>query len=318
MKIAIGLVLAMSLSAAVKVEKVAYQGWPNCYRVTNGEVEVVVTSDIGPRIMRYAFVGGRNFFAEFKDALGKSGEKEWVARGGHRIWIGPEDPVYTYAPDNAPVQVRVTPDGLEATQPVEPLTGVEKQIVVKMASTGGKVEVIHRLTNRGAMPLEFAAWALTMMAPGGVGVTGLPPRGTHPKDLAPANPLVMWPYTDLSDPRWVFTSKYIVLKQDPAAKSPQKIGHWNPDTWGAYLLGGEAFLKRYKPVEAARHPDFGTSYQTFTNAEMLEIETMGPLVKLAPRKTVEHVEQWSLHRGVKGEKWTDAELDRALLPLLRQ
>ena len=42
-----------------------------------------------------------------------------------------------------------------------------------------------------------------------------PPRGTHPKDLAPTNPLVMWAFSDLSDPRWKFTKKYMVLTQDP-------------------------------------------------------------------------------------------------------
>jgi hypothetical protein len=32
---------------------------------------------------------------------------------------------------------------------------------------------------------------------------------------------------------------------------------------------------------------------------------------------VEHTESWSLHRNVKMPSWTDAELDRVLLPLIR-
>jgi hypothetical protein len=51
---------AFTAASAVKVEKTSYQGWQNCYRVTNGEVELIVTGDIGPRVMRYGFVGGRN------------------------------------------------------------------------------------------------------------------------------------------------------------------------------------------------------------------------------------------------------------------
>ena len=54
----------------------------------------------------------------------------------------------------------------------------------------------------------------------------------------------------------------------------------------------------------------------FTNHEALELETMGPLTKLAPGATLEHVERWSLHRNVKIRKWNDAELDRVLLPLI--
>jgi hypothetical protein len=55
----------------------------------------------------------------------------------------------------------------------------------------------------------------------------------------------------------------------------------------------------------------------FTNAEFLEIETLGPLTKVLPKGSVEHVEQWSLHRDVRVSGFTDAELDRAILPLLK-
>src|SRR5437879_494222 len=131
--IAIATALSLSAMAAVKIEKTSYKGWPNSYRITNGEVEVIITSDIGPRIMRYGLVGGQNLFKEFAEGLGKSGEATWQPRGGHRIWAAPEDAVQTYAPDNGPVHVSIKRDVLEATEPVEKLTGLEKQIIVKMS-----------------------------------------------------------------------------------------------------------------------------------------------------------------------------------------
>src|SRR3954471_9336933 len=106
----------------VTIEHVEYGGWPNCFRVSNGEVELVLTSDVGPRIMRFGFAGGQNFFRELEDQMGTSGESEWVARGGHRLWIAPEDPVKSYDPENGPVAVKVEDGVIEATQPVEPLT----------------------------------------------------------------------------------------------------------------------------------------------------------------------------------------------------
>ena len=41
---------AMNMAAVVKVEKTEYKGWPNCYRVSNGEIELIVTGDVGPRV----------------------------------------------------------------------------------------------------------------------------------------------------------------------------------------------------------------------------------------------------------------------------
>jgi hypothetical protein len=313
---AIVLVCAMSAAAAVKIEKTNYKGWPNSYRVSNGEVELVITSDIGPRIMRCAFIGGQNLFKEFPETLGKSGEPAWQLRGGHRIWAAPEDPVRTYAPDNSPVRIQVKGATLEATQPVEKITGLEKQIVVKMAAQGSGVEVLHRIKNTTAKPIELAPWALTMMAQGGVGIHGFPPRGKHPEVLTPTNPLVMWAFTDLSDKRWQFTKKYLILRQDPKAKEPQKIGSFNKNTWGAYLLGSDLFLKRYQ-ADGRAYPDFGCSFETFTNADMLELETLGALIKLQPAATVDHTERWTLHKNIRITNWSDAELDRVLQPLVK-
>src|SRR5262249_47848537 len=195
------------------IEKINYGGWANSYRISNGEVEAIVTGDVGPRVMRYGFIGGPNFFREFKDQLGRSDEPDWQPRGGHRIWAAPEDPVDTYAPDNGPVEIALTDDSIVATEPVEPLTGLEKRIELRMAGQGSGVEVVHRIRNAGSKPRRLAPWALSMMAPGGHGIHGLPPRGTHPEMLAPTNPLVMWAFSDLSDPRWRFLQRYLVLRQ---------------------------------------------------------------------------------------------------------
>lgn len=301
----------------MRIDKTNYQGWPNSYRISNGEVELVITSDIGPRIMRYGFVGGQNFFKEFPDQLGTSGEPGWVPRGGHRLWIAPEDPVRSYAPENGPVQIEMKDGVVTATQPVEPLTGIEKQITVSMAPSGSGVEVNHRLRNAGASPYRLAPWALTMLAPSGTGIHGFPPRGTHPEMLAPANPLVMWAFTDLGDPRWRLSRKYLALRQDPENPVPQKLGSFHPRTWGAYLLNNELFVKRYEAAgDPTAYPDYGCSFETFTNADFLELETLGPLTTLAPGSAVSHLERWTAHRNAELSNWNDADLDRVLLPLV--
>ncbi|HUK19917.1 MAG TPA: hypothetical protein VLW65_26030 [Bryobacteraceae bacterium] len=304
-------------NAAVRVEKINYKGWPNCYRISNGEIEAVVTGDVGPRVIRLGFVGGQNLFKEFSDQIGKTGEPAFQLRGGHRLWKAPEDPVASWAPDNVPVEITVTKSGVVAMEPVEPLTKLQKEIAVEMADTGTSLTVRHRLINHGLFPLEYSAWGLTMMAPGGTAITGFPPRGKHPQQLEATNPLVMWAYTDLSDPRWKFTRKYMMLRQDPANAEAQKLGLFNRKTWVAYVLNGEMFLKQTVADPALPYPDFGCSFETFTNNEFLEIETLSPLTKVPPAGSVSHVEHWSVHRGISLPGFTEAELDRVIQPLLR-
>ena len=306
------------MRAAMSVEKVEYKGWSNCYRISNGEVELIVTGDVGPRVIRFGFVGGDNILKEFPEQIGKTGETEFQLRGGDRVWKAPEDPIATWAPDNVPVTVQLTPNGVIAREPVEPLTGLQKEIEVNLAPSGTTVTVSHRITNHSLFPLEFAPWALTMMAQGGTVISGFPPRGHHPQNLEATNPLVMWAYTDLSDPRWKFTRKYLTLHQDPNNTDAQKLGMFNQNTWAAYLRNDQVFVKRTTADPAKQYPDFGCSFETFTNNLFLEIETLGPLTKLTPGKTVELVEHWGLFRNVKLDPITDEDLDRTILPLVQQ
>ena len=310
--------LSMPSLAAVKIEKTAYGGWPNCYRLSNGDVEVIATTDVGPRIIRYGFPGGQNLMKEFADQMGRTGESTWQARGGHRIWMAPEDGVLSYALDNSTVHAAVQGSVLTLTGAVEKETGLQKQMIVELAPQGSGLEVIHRILNKGTAPRRMASWALTMMAPGGTGIVAFPPRGTHPKDLPPTNPLVMWAYTDFTDPRWHFTKKYLTLRNDPNVASPQKVGTFNQQTVGAYLLGSDLFVKRASARDPLKQPDWGCSYETFTNDQFLEMETLGELSDVPAGGSIQHVERWTLHKNVKISSWTDAEIDRVLLPSLKR
>lgn len=296
------------------MNRICYKGWPNCWRLSNGEVELVVTGDIGPRIISYRFAGGQNHFHNYEDEMGTCGEPHFVNRGGSRIWIAPEDRLATYAPDNDSVHIHATEDGLIATAPIEPLTQLEKQMVIRLAPSGTGVEVVHRVRNAGLLPVEFSIWILAVLAPGGTGISGFPPRSTHPEQLLPTHPLAMWAFTDLTDPRWKLLRKYVVLHQQPG--SPQKLGHFNRDTWGAYVRNGEMFVKRSTADATRTYPDFGCSFELFTNEDVLELETIGPLQLVAPDEWIEHTEHWSLHRHIHINEWSDDELDRVVAPLV--
>jgi hypothetical protein len=172
---------------------------------------------------------------------------------------------------------------------------------------------VHRLRNHNLWAVELAPWALTVMAQGGRAIIPLPPRGSHPKDLLPANTLTLWAYTDMSDPRWTWGCKYILLRQDPAAATPQKIGAMVPDGWVAYANHGQLFVKKFAYQPDARYPDLGCPVETFTNADMLEVETVAPLVNLQPGAAIEHVEEWFLYGGVAAPE-NDADVEREVLP----
>jgi hypothetical protein len=141
----------------------------------------------------------------------------------------------------------------------------------------------------------------------------VPARGDYDGNPLHAGPVVLWAYIDSADPRWNLLEKHVVLHQEPGNRTPTKIGAYNPDTRGAYLLNSELFVKRARATAGpAAIPDYGCTFQIFANADSLELATLGPLVKRKPGESVEHAERWTLHRDVSVAEWTDAELDRVL------
>ncbi len=293
------------------VEPISYGGWENNYRLSNGIVELVATADVGPRVIRFGFVGGENEFAQFPDQLGKVGGEEW------RLWHAPEAKPRTYCPDNERVEVKVLDDfSLELLQPTEKWTGIQKCLRLAMASDHAQVTVTHILTNRNPWAVELAAWALSVMAKGGFAILPQPPFISHAEKVLPARPIVQWHYTDMTDPRWTWGKRFIILRQDPNRPEPQKLGVANLEGWCAYVNEDRLFLKRYQHIDGAVYTDFGCSTEIFTDADMLELETLSPLTKLEPGESVTHLERWFLFGGVSIGGGEEA-LAEALEPLLK-
>ena len=290
------------------MEKIAYKGWKTCYRLSNKVIDLVVTGDVGPRIIRLGFVDGPNEFAEFTEMLGLTGGDEWRIYGGHRLWHAPEIPPRTTAPDNAPITAEEHAGCVRFIQPVEAITGIQKELDVTLDPGEAHVTVVHRLRNTNLWTIELAPWALSVMAQGGKAIIPLPPRGTHGENLLSSSSITLWAYSDMSDRRWSWGTRYVMLQQEPGNDKPQKAGFWVPDGWVAYARDGCLFVKTFTPDARACYPDRGCSVEVFTNDRMLEVETLGPMIYLEPGADIEHVEHWFLFSAVPApENASDVE-----------
>jgi len=297
------------------METIEFGGWKRNVRLANPKIELVATLDVGPRIIHLAVPGRPNVFKQYADQMGKAGEAAWQIRGGHRLWFAPEDPVATYFPDNGPVQVEELPKGIRLRPAPETSNGIQKEIDIALDKRRPRVRLRHRIINIGSQPVRLAPWALSVMAPGGTAIIGLPPRGSHPKDLLPNQTITLWPYTDLGDRRLMCGTRAILLRQDTAATKPEKFGILTPEGWAAYAVAGCLFVKRFACKPRKAYPDMGCNAEFFTNADMLEVESLGPLVNLKPGRKVEHVENWSLFADVPGIE-TEADVDQYVRPLV--
>lgn len=293
-------------SSDVSVRRVPFAGWENCWELSNPELRLVVTADVGPRVISAEFRGEEFFHQDTKD-LGQSRGEAFRAYGGHRFWIAPENE-RTLLPDNHSVDVDALPNGARFITTVESL---RKELTIEMSESQASAKVSHRVTNLASEPTELAPWALTVMRPGGTAAVPLPPRAPWgPKHLLPDSALVLWSYTDLSLSCWKLHSRFIELEQEQVEKlgfGMQKIGIRYPAAWAAYRQRDLVFWKQAEWREGD-YPDLGANVEVFANNEFLELETLGPEVMLATDQSCELVEHWRAWR------WTGNDWITPLLP----
>ncbi|MDR0293471.1 MAG: hypothetical protein LBH95_04885, partial [Oscillospiraceae bacterium] len=263
-----------------------YQNFGACVHITNGVIELYATTGRGPRIIHLSLCGGENLFwtdtgsqavtrIEGLDlAFGKG--DEYHILGGHRLWSSPEHVFNSYYPDSDPVDASVTPRGVILSAPPQKGTGLQFTIEVRMDPAAPRVSVRHRIQNTGDGIVMLAPWAITQLAPGGLEVF---PQSKQDITLLPDRVFVVWPYTDMGDHRLRWGDEFVSLRPDATPRS-LKIGTLNRKGYALYQNKGVVFKKMWNPLPRAEYPDYGCSFETYTNHLFLEMESTAPLSTL--------------------------------------
>ena len=288
----------------IKFEEITYKTFGKCMKISNDAIELLVTLDFGPRIIRFSKVGGENLMMEdgafsrnqddkadiFADAFGED-LGTWRIRGGHRLWASPEAMPRSYYPDNQPVDYRIEGNRLTLTPPPQRWTQQQFEITLEMQEDTNRVDLYHKITNISAWPQKFAPWTLSVLSPGGIEIIPMPNR---PTGLLHNRKLTLWDYTRMNDPRVTWGDRFILLRQDPSADTSFKIGLDSQHGWAAYFNHGDVFLKKFDIIEGAEYPDDGMNFETYTDDGFLEMESIGQYKVTEPGDAISHHESWEL------------------------
>lgn len=276
-----------------------YKKYGKCVALRKGGKKMLITVDLGPRIIFYGYEGGENiFFEDLEDSINRDsdfirenlqGKGIWHIYGGHRLWKSPEYED-TYYPDNAAVKVVEKEDRIDFIPEVETTTGLQKILSVKMHEDGN-AEVTHTLVNVAdkATP-PIAIWTLSVMDKGAVAEI---PLSTENTGLLPNRNLVLWSYTDVKDERFTFENSFVKVAQKDKP-SAFKIGAFVKNAVSVNIKGMKFGLDF--DVKDGDFADYSCNLECYTCDKMLEIETLSPLTVLKPAESVSHTVKMSLER----------------------
>ena len=193
----------------------------------------------------------------------------------------------TYAPDDHPCVVIEAETSVHLAGPVD-IAGLEKSMTVSL--DGDRLLVDHRLTNARDEPRTVAPWAITQLRLGGVADLSI--GNLDPVGLQADRTLVLWPYTDLTDPRLSFRSDRVQIQGTPGPAL--KLGSGPDPGQLSYALDGWCFSKRLEPTAGGQFADRGAVGQIFVKDSFLELETLGPLTVLERGQSADHREIWEI------------------------
>jgi len=213
-------------------------------------------------------------------------------RGGHRLWHSPEAMPRTYIPDT-PVTINEFPNGVLLEAQTEQSTGIRKRIEICLAPDKPSLTLTHTLINDGLWTVELAPWAITQFRLGGTVILPMPVGNVDEAGLLANRQLSLWPYTRINDPRIKWGDEFILFKAD-ALMPPFKIGYFNSHGWMAYWLDNVLFRKRFDVNKETAYPDNNCNAEIYCNDSFVELESLGPLLKLPPSESINHLETWEL------------------------
>ena len=289
---------------SVTIKEIEFENFGKCIEISNGKSEIVITKELGPRIIRVGLVGKENVLfndldrtnitehPSMEEHYGKG--SKWINYGGHRLWVSPEKMPDTYFPDDKPVDVKLIENGAMFTQIEQIKNGVACSYSVQM-SEDGEITVKHYVKNISDEDKRLSPWAITVLNKGGLEIM---PNNTLDTFLLPNRRIVAWPYTNLADERLYLGKDYITLQQDETKTEAFKLGLDLHMGTALYAYKDTVFVKRYEHKMDAEYDDFGVSFETYTNQNILEMETIGTVHYLKPGETATHIEKWAVYENV--------------------
>ena len=306
--------------SAITTSKEKHDIFGNLLVLTNGLVELKITTDFGPRIIHCSKPGLENIFYEDTDKLPLGDpQPEYEGEiiklyGGHRLWISPEFLPSCYYPDNEPVTVKEIKNGVELISPVEKFNNIQKIIRITLDEKLPTVSLTHSIKNCGPFAIEIAPWTITMLSPGGVEIM---PQTSTDCGLLPNRNFTLWSYSEMDDPRVTWGKNYLILRQDPKKENPFKFGYNNESGWAAYFNRKQLFVKFFEPELDGVYPDNGCCFETYTNSKIIEMESLGELQIIIPDATISHEETWEIYEADSAPELNDAAIEKALKNVIK-
>jgi len=268
----------------MKIKKIKYKGYSNCYELTIKNQKMIVATDFGPRII---FFGEKENILFYDEEKKLKNDKGWILYGGHRLWIAPES-TWTYNPDNDICEASVEKKSI-IIKGYDPKLKFDK--ILTIYENNNRFNVKHTFVNKSGALFPGAIWALTCVVPKG---TVFIPWGT--KGDFKMNKVVYWldwlgQKSDLKSNQYIKTKDLFLI--EPTGEVG-KIGVAGHEGFIGIANNNYTFIKKFNRLQTNDYPDDNCAIECYTCIDFIELETLSPNTVFLPDVPFSHTEEWIL------------------------
>jgi hypothetical protein len=292
-----------ALAAEPRVQREDFHGWRDCWRMSNGKVDLVFVPQVG-RIMRFGRVDGPNVLWENPDLAGKRPDpasKDWTNFGGDKLWPAPQER-WGWPPDTAldPGEhtVEALPGGkLRVTGKSSFKHGIKFIREFALAPDSPEATVANIMVNMSDRAVDWSLWEVAQVNDPAWAEIPIDRRGGwNLFDDPSVNDRGLSIKGSISRGGANFR-----LTRD--SKRSGKIGTDSSIQWARARVGGDVFAILGPNRQPGEYPDKGSLQEIYSSADpakYMELELLSPIRTLKPGARVSFVTRWRLDEA-KGD-----------------
>ncbi len=266
-----------------------HEKFGKCISISNDIIKVDITIDIGPFIIFFGFKDEENILYTLNNKY-----CEDHSCLGHHLWFSPRTITEPISLNN-PVVYTPLSNGVRFTQILEKPINVKIDIETLLSPESNNFIIVHNVQNISKESKKIAINTSTSMNPDGKLIV---PQCNDDTGLFPNRLLALWPYSKINDTRFYLGDKYIIFNHDLKTNGPFKFGINDFSGWAAYLINDKIFIKNFIHSEDSRYPNFGCSFESYSDESHLTLDTNSAFYLTKPKDIIKHVENWSIFKDI--------------------
>lgn len=276
---------------SISIKEVNDINYGRCIDISNGIVDVSVTIDYGPRIIRYCPKNMKNLF--YYDRTGEytfpqnlvNTNELFYLYGGHRMWISTESGEKSNYPDNVPIVYSPITEGVKLSIPRDIKQGIALYMDIILTQETTNIMVVHSVQNISKVPMEISINADTALCKSGF---------VYSMQSEKNKIIQLYNSSKWQDKRLFISDDYITA--DASNGDEFYIGIKNAVGCCGYVDNNVIFNKRYIHNTNLEYPNGDISTKIKILNGYISLDTISPLYVVESGEIVRHVESWSYER----------------------